>query len=92
MDREEFFDSLERYHLERGHAYVPGRLLGQKVDLYDMFIIAMSQGGFPRINKNNKWGYLAKHLGLVPKDKPPSAQDLEQVRDRHISVETHEIS
>ncbi|PFH38317.1 hypothetical protein BESB_006580 [Besnoitia besnoiti] len=89
MDREQFLASLEKYHLERGHPYVPGRLLGQKVDLYEMFMAAMRQGGFPRINKNNKWGYLAKHLRLVPKDKPPSAQDLEQVKRYYVKWIRH---
>ncbi|KFG64601.1 ARID/BRIGHT DNA binding domain-containing protein [Toxoplasma gondii RUB] len=89
MDREQFLESLEKYHLERGHPYVPGRLLGQKVDLYEMFMTAMKQGGFPRINKNNKWGYLAKHLRLVPKDKPPSAQDLEQVKRYYVKWIRH---
>nr|CEL70635.1 TPA: ARID/BRIGHT DNA-binding domain-containing protein, putative [Neospora caninum Liverpool] len=89
MDRDQFLASLEKYHLERGHPYVPGRLLGQKVDLYEMFMTAMKQGGFPRINKNNKWGYLAKHLRLVPKDKPPSAQDLEQVKRYYVKWIRH---
>lgn len=88
MDRDEFLRGLEAYHLERGHAFTPGRLLGQKVDLYEMFVTAMRQGGFPRINKNNKWGFLAKHLRLVPKDKPPSAQDLEQVRSVSMSLKS----
>ncbi|OEH77682.1 arid bright DNA-binding domain-containing protein [Cyclospora cayetanensis] len=50
------------------------------VDLYEMFLVAMEQGGFPRVNKNNKWGYLSKQLGILPKDKPASHQDLEQVK------------
>ncbi|XP_026189910.1 uncharacterized protein LOC34620539, partial [Cyclospora cayetanensis] len=33
----------------------------------------MEQGGFPRVNKNNKWGYLSKQLGILPKDKPATA-------------------
>ena len=49
------------------------------VDLYEMFLAAMQQGGFPRINKNNKWAFLSKKLGILPKDKPANPQDLEQV-------------
>lgn len=45
-----------------------------------MFLVAMQQGGFPRVNKNNKWGFLGKQLGVIPKEKAPSQQEIEQVR------------
>lgn len=80
MDRASFLASLEAFHAERQVELSPGPLLGKTVDLYEMFVTALRHGGFPRINKNNKWAFLAKQLGLIPRDRPASAQDLDQVR------------
>ncbi|CDJ45015.1 ARID/BRIGHT DNA-binding domain-containing protein, putative [Eimeria tenella] len=80
MDRATFFSSLSAFHTERGQTLAPDPLLGVRIDLYDMFLVAMQQGGFPRVNKNNKWGFLGKQLGVIPKEKAPSQQEIEQVK------------
>ncbi|CDJ60703.1 ARID/BRIGHT DNA-binding domain-containing protein, putative [Eimeria maxima] len=80
MDRATFFSSLSAFHSERGQTLAPDPLLGVHVDLYDMFVVAMEQGGFPRINKNNKWSFLGKQLGVIPKDKAASQHEVEQVK------------
>eukprot|EP00922_Rhytidocystis_sp_ex-Travisia-forbesii_P039163 GHVS01058286.1.p1 GENE.GHVS01058286.1~~GHVS01058286.1.p1 ORF type:complete len:948 (+),score=108.32 GHVS01058286.1:69-2912(+) len=75
MDRETFYTQLYAYHEEHGLTTRPPKLLGHAVDLYDLFVLSMKQGGFPRVNKNNKWSYLLKAMNIVSENERTVPQD-----------------
>ncbi|KAL7069274.1 ARID/BRIGHT DNA binding domain-containing protein [Cryptosporidium serpentis] len=64
MDRITFIEGLRAFHESQGRAFRPPKVAGITLDIYKMFLLIISRGGFSRVNKNSRWFVFAKPMGI----------------------------